>query len=277
MGLMSMNFSTPELTASGGDDSQLKRAVSSVGRSAEYSIAIALFAVCLVAGGTLWFLGMRDPGTVTMPLPTAAPQAASTSQDEKATLAELQRSLGEKFDQIDQKRRAEEQQVQAAQARADAEHARERAALEAEREAKLAAAKKAAAAAAAVATRAPVVATAANPPPAATALAPKTEMAAATPKAARTDATIDWSSCKRPAYPAESVKRMEEGVVIVKADVDAAGKVLDTQIAQSSGFTRLDGTTMRAVAKCSFTAATVDGVAQPAATTVRVAWSLATR
>jgi protein TonB len=102
-------------------------------------------------------------------------------------------------------------------------------------------------------------------------------VAAAAPavvKAARTEAAIDWSSCRRPDYPSESMKRMEEGTTVVKVDLDPTGAIIGSSIAQSSGFPRLDGATQRAVLKCQFRAATVDGAAQASSAMVRIAWAL---
>ncbi|HSW11976.1 MAG TPA: TonB family protein, partial [Solimonas sp.] len=92
--------------------------------------------------------------------------------------------------------------------------------------------------------------------------------------AVRVDPSIDWSSCRRPEYPSFSVTRKEEGVVTVGVDVDASGKVKDSRIAESSGHRQLDTAAQRAISRCSFSPATVDGTAQAASALVRFAWKL---
>lgn len=259
------------------DDSQLRRAVSGIGRSADYSIAVALFGVCLVAGATLWFLTLRDPGTVEIALPPIVAADPASSPDEKAAVEALQRRLDEKFDQIDQKRRVEEAQAERVRQTAAAQAAAE-AAREAERVARQAAAKKATPPPARTTVSPAIVAPAKPTPPVPApriATAEDAPVVVVAPK--RTDAVIDWTSCKQPAYPAESMKRIEEGLSIVSVDLDATGKVLDTRIAQSSGYQRLDSAALRAVARCRFDAATVNGESQASVATVKVGWSLGQR
>ena len=62
-----------------------------------------------------------------------------------------------------------------------------------------------------------------------------------------------------PTYPPTSRRQGEEGTVRLKVLVDERGRPRDVQVAQSSGFARLDDAAMTAVRAGSFEAAT-DGV-----------------
>lgn len=313
-----MNF--VEIEKDPSEISGVKRAVSSVGRSAEYSIAVALLGVCVVAGGALWFLSSRDHD-VQMPQPSATATSQKPAVDESATIEEYQKRLGDKFDQIDAQRQraadAEEAQrvrqetaraAAAASAAAEAE-AQQMARLDATQQAKAAAMAAIAAAGAQqkpgaapaavqapVATPTPVAAQAplAAPPitttraaapvqsaPASQATKPlETAMAApstgvpAASAGSRTEAAIDWSSCSRPKYPERSMSALEEGTVVVSVNLDAGAKILDSKVSTSSGFGRLDMTTLNAVRKCRFNVATVGGVPQASTATVKMVWKL---
>ena len=92
--------------------------------------------------------------------------------------------------------------------------------------------------------------------------------------AVRVDPAIDWSTCRRPEYPDASVRRKEEGTVAVEVDVDASGKASNSRIAKSSGYSKLDTVTQRAIERCSFSPATVDGKPEASTATVRFTWQL---
>jgi protein TonB len=55
-----------------------------------------------------------------------------------------------------------------------------------------------------------------------------------------------------PIYPATSMRLREEGVAIVQARVNDRGRVLETKLARTSGFRRLDDAAVRALAKWKF-------------------------
>ncbi|HEY1077443.1 MAG TPA: TonB family protein [Fontimonas sp.] len=246
----------------GKPESGLQRLATTLGRSAEYSIALGLIVVCLVVGGALWLLD-GDSGTdnVAVSTPAAVLDSAGFEDEEKAALEGWNQQLQGDFKQIEQtqKRNAEEA-AQRERQRQDADRLQraERAAAELERQ------QRAQAAAPTVEPRrtaAPTVA-----------VAPTREPAKAA--AVRVEPRIDWNSCRRPVYPDSSVKRREEGTVTVEVDLNAAGKVLAGRIAQSSGFAKLDTAAQRAIEKCSFSPATVDGQPQAATAQVRFGWKL---
>jgi periplasmic protein TonB len=58
-----------------------------------------------------------------------------------------------------------------------------------------------------------------------------------------------------PVYPEKSRRNHEEGIVMVRAQVDAAGQTQAVQIAQSSGFPLLDKAALDAVSQWEFIAA----------------------
>ncbi|HET8881499.1 MAG TPA: energy transducer TonB, partial [Solimonas sp.] len=90
----------------------------------------------------------------------------------------------------------------------------------------------------------------------------------------RVEASIDWSSCRQPDYPNRSKDRGEQGIVTLLFSLDASGDVLDGTIKQSSGSDRLDDAALRAIRKCHFRPATVDGEAVASRTTIRFQWKL---
>lgn len=69
-------------------------------------------------------------------------------------------------------------------------------------------------------------------------------------------------TCATPAYPRESVIAGESGSVLLSLLVAADGHVEKIEVAQSSGFERLDRAAVDAMRPCRFTPAIVDG--QPA-------------
>jgi protein TonB len=107
----------------------------------------------------------------------------------------------------------------------------------------------------------------APPPPAAPQpAAPKPQL--------RVEASVNWDSCSRPQYPSGSLDRGEQGLVLMSFDLDPGGKVTDAAVIGSSGSPKLDETALRAVQKCRFNPATVDGVAVASVAKVRFQWRL---
>lgn len=240
-------------------ESGLKGLTSTLGRSAEYSIALGLIVVCLVVGGALWFLDSGPAGNTEATTAEPDRDNSSIAEEERKALESYQQKLQGNFKEIEeQQRRIAEESAQRERQRQDAERA-----AEAERQR----AKAAAAAATPLSTAAPAAATAAPPRPVAT-------TAPVRRAAVRVDPAIDWSSCRRPEYPESSVRRKEQGTVAVDVEVDAGGKALSSRIATSSGHTKLDTVTQRAIERCRFSPATVDGKPEASTATVRFTWQL---
>ncbi len=229
-----------------------------IAQSAEYSIAAALLLVCAVVGASLWWLSppKQDQGDVTETTDSAATTPVA---DEREALDEAKRRLGERFSAIDEQQRRRTAEDESRRERQKAEAAS--AATEARREAELVA-------------QARQQAEARAPEPAPRAAAPAAPAPVAKRPVEIVDAAIDWSSCRRPQYPSGSVRRSEEGVVVIAADLDAAANLRQTRVAQSSGHEALDRATLEAVGKCRFTPAREDGVAKAATAQVRFTWKL---
>lgn len=234
--------------------------------SAEYSIAAALLAVCVVVGGALWLLQPESADVVAAPV--AAPTSAVAAVDEDAALSDWKRRLGEQFSEAEAEQRqraADEERARRARVVAEQEAAAARRQAEADREAQRRLDATALTALTALATPRPTVgAPVVRPTPPPVAAVQPTRVAAA----------IDWSSCEAPRYPALSVSRGEEGVVVIAADLDAAARIVDLRVAESSGHSRLDRVTLEAVRDCRFTPATQNGVPQAATAEVRFTWKL---
>jgi protein TonB len=77
-----------------------------------------------------------------------------------------------------------------------------------------------------------------------------------------------------PAYPAQSRRAGEEGTATFRVLVDEKGRPGDIQVAQSSGFPKLDQAAMEAIKRWKFAAAMNGGSAVAAYTTVRVTFRL---
>lgn len=241
-----------------GNQTFMQRMMALVGHSAEYSIAFALLAVCLVVGLAIWLLqpGAPQPAQNHSPSQATAAHADAKSAEEQAALGAWKQKLEGGFDQMDQKqRRSEEERTRQDEQR-----------READAEAK--------------ARRKVQQETAANMPATTTRAIESTPAVSFTPKVAlkaapvRVDAAIDWTSCKRPAYPESSMRKNEQGVVVVDVDLDANAKILGSRVSQSSGFERLDTATKTAIDKCRFRAATSDGLPVAATAVVRFTWAL---
>lgn len=250
------------MTEQGKAESGLQRLTAALSHSAEYSIALGLIVVCLIVGGALLLLDNdQKPAEATSEVTTAAvgQDAALAEAEEKAALEGWNKQLQGDFKQIEQQqRRAEDEAAARERQRQEADRA-ERAAAAAEQERQ-----RAREAAAASERKRPEPAPV---PRAAPAPVPVRQVV-------RVEPAIDWSSCRRPEYPSFSVTRKEEGVVTVALDLDASGKVLDSRVAESSGHRLLDTAAQRAIARCRFSPARVDGDAQAATAQVRFAWKL---
>lgn len=98
---------------------------------------------------------------------------------------------------------------------------------------------------------APVKAEPAPPPAPAPAPPPaKAEVRAATQLSA---------SCDKPEYPPASQRMQEEGRVVLRLVISAEGRVFESKVDKSSGYTRLDEAARQALALCRFKPATSDG------------------
>jgi protein TonB len=77
-----------------------------------------------------------------------------------------------------------------------------------------------------------------------------------------------------PEYPRAAIRRGQEGLVIVAADVRADGTVAAARVQKSSGHARLDRAARQAVLQARFTPARRNGRPVPASVTVPVRFAL---
>ena len=78
-------------------------------------------------------------------------------------------------------------------------------------------------------------------------------------KSEKVHAVVDFRSCAKPVWPAESLKNENQGAVTLTFLVGVDGKAKDSAIVTSSGFAPLDEAARTGIAKCSFKPATVAG------------------
>lgn len=81
-------------------------------------------------------------------------------------------------------------------------------------------------------------------------------------------------TCQKPEYPALSRRREEQGAVMLRFLIGIDGNVLESQVAQSSGFARLDEAARAALSKCQFKPGTVDGIPEPSWASLKYIWRL---
>lgn len=105
-------------------------------------------------------------------------------------------------------------------------------------------------------------ASAARPEPA---LSPPAEVAPKVDPAGR---------CAAPDYPATSRRLQESGAVVLMFLIGPQGQVLESKIAESSGFERLDEAARVALARCRFQPGTQGGVPTQAWAKIRYVWRL---
>jgi len=91
----------------------------------------------------------------------------------------------------------------------------------------------------------------------------------------RTAAVIDAKqACEEPEYPSASRRNEEEGTVVLRFLVDVDGHVIDSKIATSSGFSRLDRAARDTLSRCVFKPGTVDGKPEQSWANIRYTWHL---
>ncbi|WP_370660973.1 energy transducer TonB [Massilia cavernae] len=79
------------------------------------------------------------------------------------------------------------------------------------------------------------------------------------PEEIKERAVVDFSTCAKPVWPAESLKNENTGAVTLAFLIGTDGKVKDSSVKKSSGFVPLDEAARVGIEKCSFKPATVNG------------------
>lgn len=87
-------------------------------------------------------------------------------------------------------------------------------------------------------------------------------------------AIANFESCKRPEYPADSIKQQHTGTVSLGFLVGKSGQVKDSKVTKSSGHVALDEAAHTALTKCRFKPATTKGKPVEAWTAVQYVWTL---
>ena len=98
------------------------------------------------------------------------------------------------------------------------------------------------------------------------------ETVASDPSATKALARFD--TCAKPHYPAEALAKRLEGTVTLRFRIEADGSVSQSLVQQSSGDASLDEAARVAIAKCTFTPATVNGKPQAAWVPVQYVWKI---
>lgn len=83
----------------------------------------------------------------------------------------------------------------------------------------------------------------------------------------------DLELCK-PSYTAAQIKSEEEGTTRLRLDIGSNGSLTGASILKSSGYADLDRAAVRALSKCSFKAATQDGVPVQSSLVTDYVWAL---
>lgn len=85
---------------------------------------------------------------------------------------------------------------------------------------------------------------------------------------------LNFRSCAKPMYPAESFTARHEGTVTLNFEVEADGTISGSTVKQSSGYRLLDEAAHQAIKKCTFAPAIKNGTAIKANADVQYVWTL---
>lgn len=81
-------------------------------------------------------------------------------------------------------------------------------------------------------------------------------------------------NCRKPEYPAASKRLEEEGLVVLRFMIDESGRVIESRVETSSGFTRLDEAARAALSQCQFKPGTADGKPERSWASLKYVWRL---
>lgn len=83
-----------------------------------------------------------------------------------------------------------------------------------------------------------------------------------------------FASCRKPEWPKESLRKEEQGMVILSFMVDSDGTVKTADVMMSSGHVLLDLAAQNAISRCTFVPGSEDGKVLPMKTELQYIWSL---
>jgi protein TonB len=81
-------------------------------------------------------------------------------------------------------------------------------------------------------------------------------------------------NCRKPEYPSASKRLEEEGLVVLRFMIDEDGRVIESRVETSSGFSRLDEAARSALSQCQFKAGTADGKPERSWASLKYVWRL---
>lgn len=87
-------------------------------------------------------------------------------------------------------------------------------------------------------------------------------------------AVVNFSTCAKPEYPRNAVRNEETGTVTLAFLIGVDGRVVDSKVEKTSGFTDLDKTARTALSLCTFKPGMIDGKPQQSWTKVQYVWKL---
>ena len=233
--------------------------------SAEQLVAVVLIGVCVVAGAGVW---IASRGGDHAELPTSAP---AVTDDAAAQAAAPNNWQGQLDSEVDKLNRERTQQQRSADAQTLEQQQRDRERQDLDRRQRELAAQ----AAALAATQARPAAEPAKP----TTVARSSGAVSSAPAQTETaDALIPpriiSDSCKPPEYPSSAERMQQEGQVVLGYQIDPQGRVIDQRVDKSSGYAILDNAAAKALGRCRFVPATLNGAAQTAWAQVRFTWKI---
>jgi len=90
-----------------------------------------------------------------------------------------------------------------------------------------------------------------------------------------TAAVIDPKhACQEPEYPSTSLKREEQGTVLLMMLIDVDGRVRESKVQQSSGYERLDRAARDGLTQCRFKPRIVDGKPEASWGQMKYTWRI---
>lgn len=90
----------------------------------------------------------------------------------------------------------------------------------------------------------------------------------------RTAAVADFSTCAKPEWPKEALRKEQTGTVTLAFLIDADGSIGDSKVTRSSGFPLLDEAAINGLRRCHFKPGTVDGRAASAWMQMQYVWTI---
>lgn len=85
-------------------------------------------------------------------------------------------------------------------------------------------------------------------------------------------AKVDPKNCKKPEYPAKSLRNENSGIVTIALLIDDDGQVIESRIEKSSGYKELDDAAEKGLGLCKFKPATRNGRTIPSWIRMQYVW-----